>query len=679
MAATRKYLIQGKNAPFNFWAWAWDHAEEGRNLLPSREPPHDCALGRLLSKDGKVVKPPGSFRRPFFCLCYPTDAPRLPSGTLKNKIAPQSTRALCLGYIGGRSGSFETVGTAHTQAGYAYYLPSENRIGTATSDISFVPSCFPGLVRTSRGGWAIPDDSIPFLRDSVPASDSVPAGDEQTTTHDTTVDISNETDLDMMQHPQGEATLELTRGFPPEQTPSDAAEPQAGGGGEDDAPGRGGPDAAADAAPTPTPTSPPPARYLVPREHWPDYECNEHNGRGWEVVVIERKGEWARCKFMNARDEAGHSYGNEWRRSADLIPLGEHEVSEAVQQQAPAEKEAPPPPPTPSTSEASRTTSRLPLKPTPLPPTTFHSEPLPNQETQTSSGSGDAIRDPVRAERARRPPERLAYAAAAMTAAYVDCSRANFDIQSPRMPDAAFHVDLSHGSDRLVANAFELCDQRGEILMLADEVELRSTFDESPPELQRALMIATDADMVSLEFGATSPQTKLVRELYAVAAYDAASHGVTVPYLDPLVLVTGGEHVGLVAKPHEIFDEMYSGSLLQSGDSMLGNELFALSKAKSSPDIFSERQMRGPEWDTPKQLEVAKIVRLGAKTDVAADDPSIKGMQICEMLWTGRRKRNADGSVLKDNARCVARGDLDKGKFDLTSNDTTSPVARGPL
>ena len=51
-------------------------------------------------------------------------------------------------------------------------------------------------------------------------------------------------------------------------------------------------------------------------------------------------------------------------------------------------------------------------------------------------------------------------------------------------------------------------------------------------------------------------------------------------------------------------------------------------------------------------------------------------MQICEMLWTGRDKRNADNSLCKRNARCCARGDLDKGKLDLTSNDTTSPVAR---
>ena len=72
LAVVRKSL---NGTTQSFWGWAFDHAEEGRNLMPSREPPHDCALGRLLSKDGQVVKPPGSFRRPPFVLCYPTLAP----------------------------------------------------------------------------------------------------------------------------------------------------------------------------------------------------------------------------------------------------------------------------------------------------------------------------------------------------------------------------------------------------------------------------------------------------------------------------------------------------------------------------------------------------------------------------------------------------------------------------
>jgi hypothetical protein len=81
-------------------------------------------------------------------------------------------------------------------------------------------------------------------------------------------------------------------------------------------------------------------------------------------------------------------------------------------------------------------------------------------------------------------------------------------------------------------------------------------------------------------------------------------------------------------------------------------------------------------WDEPKQLEMAKFKRLDAMTDVAADDPIIKGMPVNECLWVGACKRNPDGTVCKYNARCCGRGDLDKGKLSLTSNDCTSPVAR---
>eukprot|EP00966_Prymnesium_polylepis_P121351 2804612-Prymnesium_polylepis.1 len=70
-----------------------------------------------------------------------------------------------------------------------------------------------------------------------------------------------------------------------------------------------------------------------------------------------------------------------------------------------------------------------------------------------------------------------------------------------------------------------------------------------------------------------------------------------------------------------------------------------LAKGKSSPDDFNQRQMSGPEWDEPKQLEIAKIKRLEA-----ADDPAVQGLPISEMLWVGRAKRNAEGDIWKMNA-----------------------------
>ena len=96
-----------------------------------------------------------------------------------------------------------------------------------------------------------------------------------------------------------------------------------------------------------------------------------------------------------------------------------------------------------------------------------------------------------------------------------------------------------------------------------------------------------------------------------------------------------------------LFDDAFAGCLCETDDVGYGSDIVAVSKAEKAPDIYTERQMRHPEWDTPKQLEIAKIERLGAKRDVAADDPSIKGMPVGEMCWAGRCKRNADGSVLK--------------------------------
>jgi len=134
--------------PYEFWGPAWDHCEQGRYLTPSKDPPHTCPLGKLLGE-----KPKGAFRRPFGCLCYPTDAPRWPGGTLQNKIAPQSHYALCLGYVGDRGGAFEQLGIQHTQPGYLCYDVRTNTT-RVTSDVRIVPDCIPGLQRTAGGGVA---------------------------------------------------------------------------------------------------------------------------------------------------------------------------------------------------------------------------------------------------------------------------------------------------------------------------------------------------------------------------------------------------------------------------------------------------------------------------------------------------------------------------------------------
>ena len=163
----------------------------------------------------------------------------------------------------------------------------------------------------------------------------------------------------------------------------------------------------------------------------------------------------------------------------------------------------------------------------------------------------------------------------------------------------------------------------------------------------------------------------MVREVYAALRVEAASRGEVLPPL--------GEQLSTIDAPHiffgndELFEDNMSGQLTMSSTARTH---MCLSKTKSSPDDYMEREMKGKEWDEPKLLEIAKIDKLQAKLEVTADDPKIKGMPVCETMWTGRDKRDKDGSVYKKNARCVCRGDLQKRFYQLTSNQTFSPTIR---
>ena len=76
------------------------------------------------------------------------------------------------------------------------------------------------------------------------------------------------------------------------------------------------------------------------------------------------------------------------------------------------------------------------------------------------------------------------------------------------------------------------------------------------------------------------------------------------------------------------------------------------------------RQMRGPEWDEPKMIEIRALEEMGAMQKLAADDPLIKHIvdagRAVDTMWTGRVKRNADRSISKYKGRCVLR-DLSDG------------------
>ena len=125
-----------------------------------------------------------------------------------------------------------------------------------------------------------------------------------------------------------------------------------------------------------------------------------------------------------------------------------------------------------------------------------------------------------------------------------------------------------------------------------------------------------------------------------------------------------------------MFDAAYDGCLFSWGHDSLGFEIALAAKGKTSPDLFSERQMCGSDWDEPKQIEVSKLERLGAMTPIARDDPFCKDMTAVESMWSGRRKRNADGSVKCLGARCCLRGDIQRRTLKMDANQCMSPVVR---
>ena len=86
---------------------------------------------------------------------------RLPSGTLVNKAARQTTRALLLGYSGCRSGDFEALSVARSQPGYICYLPETNST-VVTDDVYICWRIQPGLERAA-GGVDYPELSHPVL------------------------------------------------------------------------------------------------------------------------------------------------------------------------------------------------------------------------------------------------------------------------------------------------------------------------------------------------------------------------------------------------------------------------------------------------------------------------------------------------------------------------------------
>ena len=62
---------------------------------------------------------------------------------------------------------------------------------------------------------------------------------------------------------------------------------------------------------------------LVPRERWPDYSCDEHDGAGWEAKIVNVSTAWGFVDFTRATDDNGLPYKKEWIKLDELQPLAE--------------------------------------------------------------------------------------------------------------------------------------------------------------------------------------------------------------------------------------------------------------------------------------------------------------------------------------------------------------------
>ena len=383
------------------------------------------------------------------------------------------------------------------------------------------------------------------------------------------------------------------------------------------------------------------------------------------MTVVERKGRWSRCRFEHAVDGDGSKFEDVWRPTSTLLPSQVHAQADHLPMEA-------------GTDQTRRTRAALPpspdggatvLRPRPGDDT---SGPTPNFDTIPHEQGADPIREPTRPARERNPPERLAYSVAALSASQVELAQAIGRGQD-------LYVDTAGGAERFVG----LASAAGG----GDAESLHASFAALEPEHQRAACLMADYHEIGNELGYSSPQASLARKLYAATMVDAARVGLRTEPLDPLLDAiaphgssglarASAQIVDSVCGIGDIFDEQYDGFLFAYPSTGIGPDLAFAAKKKSSSDIFTERQMRGPEWDEPKGIEIGKLERLGAMTPISADDPVVKGMKVVDTMWAGRCKRKPDLTIDKYSARCVLRGDLHSRSYGVDANRSMSPVVR---
>mgnify|MGYP003941231743 CR=1 FL=1 len=643
---------------FHDLCWAW--FEDGHALKPSRDPPHDCSLGRLTN-----IKPKGKYRRPFGVLGYLTEAPRLPNGTLANKYKEQAVRVLIMGYMGGESGAYDAIGVEKCQPGYLCFEPTRCCLLIGES-VRCIPGCFPGLKRTAGGGWIIPPENIPFSAESLALKHPLAAPPQDKDSEPSIIDLDSEASTDHIGDFDYER-LTWTKGMPDEPPATEA--PKA----------KEATETATDDTPSKAPTQPRLA--IVPSDMWPDYVCNENGGAGWTVEIVDTKGKYSRCKFLDVHTDAeGRKFYSEYIETARLLPpaklTDEQPVSLDTQ------------PVSLDTQPVSLDTKEPAASPTQEPEETPPPDQwlVPNQNTLPHEAGADPLKEPTRPKRERHEVDR--YSPAMLSASYASAAGAKYD--SAELPEFdEMYVSLDGMSERFANLAFNATDE-------TQASAARDAFESLPIEAQRAACIMADYDVLATELGATSPQAKLAREAYAAAVFDAACAGISLPPIDPLYDVTplcgapaDGQGESAPVPLDQIFDKVHDHSMISVPDDALGAKVFAdgtvsylsafgdlalLAKKRTSPDIYAEKEMKGAEWDEPKQIEINKLEKMFEK--VTADDPRVSHLKPVDTMWTGRDKRAADRTICEKKGRCVLRGDKHQQFYNISENAATSPVVR---
>ena len=153
---TRKLMYQGNITDpetmildSRWWGYAWDEYEALLAICPGSEAPwlspYEQATGE---------KPKGAMRRPWGCLCYIND-PRYDETDKGNKVttgAPTALRALHLGY--NHEQCFGPMQLRTASNAYVCYCAELGRV-VVTTNVRFVPDCFPGLTVSKQGGRTV--------------------------------------------------------------------------------------------------------------------------------------------------------------------------------------------------------------------------------------------------------------------------------------------------------------------------------------------------------------------------------------------------------------------------------------------------------------------------------------------------------------------------------------------